>query len=95
MPSGPMKLNGPDAALLAAACSLRAVPAGRAAVQEIVVQPGEFPTAGLASLIDDTKSPEAANPLFMYVWKPRSLDDPAGTPHVPPLLVDVTRRPPA
>ena len=73
VPSGPTKLKGPAALLLAATCNLSVVLAGTVAFQEIVPHVGVMPDAGLASLADEINVPDAAKPVFMYVLKWRSL----------------------
>ena len=65
VPSGPTKLKGPIAELLAATWNRSVVLAGVAAFQESVVQIGVKPTGGLLSLRDETKLPDAAKPVFM------------------------------
>ena len=57
VPSGPTKLNGPAALLLAAAWNLSVVFAGVVAVQESVVQVAEEPVTEPLSLVDETKLP--------------------------------------
>src|SRR2546428_496455 len=59
VPSGPTKLNGPATLLLPAAWNFTVVFPGAAAVHESVVQCGVSPGIGLASLSDETRSPEA------------------------------------
>jgi hypothetical protein len=90
VPSGPTKLKGPPALLLAAAWNLKFVLAGTVAFHASVVQLGVLPTAGLASFSPETRSPDTAKPESMYVLKPTSVVCPV---QVAPLLVDVTRRP--
>jgi len=61
VPSGPMKVKGPTALPLAAAWNLTVVLGGVVAVHDREVQCGAPPGAGLASLIEDTRSPETPN----------------------------------
>ena len=63
VPSGPTKLNGPKTELLAAAWNRSVVLAGVVAVQESVDQIVVNPTGGLLSLIEETRSPDAAKPV--------------------------------
>ena len=65
VPSGPTKLNGPEALLLPATWNLTLVFAGVVAVNESVVQVGVLPAAGFASLSDETKVPDEAKPGLM------------------------------
>jgi len=65
VPSGPTKLKGPEALLLAAAWSWTFVLAGVVAVQEIVVQSGVEPAAGLASFTEEMRLPEGRKPVVM------------------------------
>ena len=65
VPSGPTKLNGPEAELLPATWKRTEVLVGVVAVQESVVHAAVEPTAGLASLSAETKSPEATYPVLM------------------------------
>jgi len=65
VPSGPTKLNGPEALLLAPTWNLTAVPVGVVAVYESVVQFGVRPAAGFASFSDETNVPEEAKPGLM------------------------------
>ena len=65
VPSGPTKLNGPLALLLAAIWNLTAVPAGVLAEYVNVVQFGVRSPAGFASFSDETNVPEEAKPGLM------------------------------
>ena len=65
VPSGPTKLKGPEAELLAATWKRSVVLAGVEAVQESVDQSAVNPVGGLASLSAETRVPEAGNPVFM------------------------------
>ena len=65
VPSGPTKLNGPAALLLAAAWNFSVVLAGVDAVQEMVVQFGVVPGAGFESFVDETRVPDGENPVCM------------------------------
>jgi hypothetical protein len=65
VPSGPRKLKGPEAELLAAAWNLTAVPAGVVAVQESAPQRWRAGADGLESFSAEVSSPEAAKPLSM------------------------------
>jgi hypothetical protein len=60
VPSGPMKVNGPEELLLAPSWNCTFVFAGLVAVQDRLVQCGVPPGTGLASLSEETKLPEAA-----------------------------------
>ena len=62
VPSGPTKLKGPEAELLAATWNWSVVLAGVEAVQESVVQSVVKPAAGLLSLSDETWLPESVKP---------------------------------
>ena len=65
MPSGPTKMNGPEAELLAATWNLTLVPAGVTGVKLNVVHVAELPAAGFASLSDETNVPVGAKPGLM------------------------------
>ena len=65
VPSGPTKLNGPDELLLPAAWNFSVVLAGVVPVHDKVVQFGVAPIAGLLSLTEEVKSPEAVKPVDM------------------------------
>ena len=65
VPSGPTKLNGPEALLLPAAWNFTVVFAGVLAVHDSVVQLGVELTAGLLSLTEEIRSPEVLNPVDM------------------------------
>src|SRR6185295_7261897 len=95
--SGPTKLNGPVAELLAATWNWTVVLVGVTAVQERVVQSARYPTCGLASFSDDTWLPEV-KPVSMYALKPKSVVIPpvvvATQDPSAPLAALVTRLPP-
>jgi hypothetical protein len=57
VPPGPTKLNGPKLELLPATWNLTAVPTGVVALKVRVVQVGELPGAGFASLSDEMSVP--------------------------------------
>jgi len=75
VPSGPMNEKGPEGLELAAAWKRTVVPAGVVAVHDREVQWGAPPAAGLESLIEDTRSPEATytTDVVMWVLNPRSV----------------------
>jgi hypothetical protein len=94
VPSGPTKVNGPALLLLPATWNFTAVPAGVAAVNDIVVHVGVLPVAGFASFSDETNVPEEAKPALMKVMKFRSRPPAvASAAHDVPLVDDVTTWP--
>jgi hypothetical protein len=64
VPSGPTKLNSPNALLLPAAWNLSVVFAGILAVHDSVVHVAENPVGGFASLIEEIREPEDTKPAF-------------------------------
>ena len=63
VPSGPTKLNGPAARLLAATWNWSVVLTGVVSLHARLLQCTVSPGLGLASLVDDVNVPDAANPL--------------------------------
>ena len=94
--SGPTKLKGPVGELLAATWNWSVVLAGTEAVQESVVQSGVNVGAGLLSLSDEMRSPDAEYPMFRWILKPASVLTPPvnGIDHTVPLVAPLTRVPP-
>jgi len=70
VPSGPTKVNGPDALLEAATWNRSVVLTGVTAVQESVVQVADEPVTAPLSFTEETKLPELCNVVGVtYVAK--------------------------
>ena len=90
VPSGPTKLNGPDALLLPAAWNPTDVVFGPDAVHDNVPHAGVLPATGFESFTDDVKLPVATSVVDMKARKPRSFVCAA---HVMPLFVETNCAP--
>ena len=94
VPSGPTKLNGPAALLLAAIWNLTPVPAGVVALKVRFVQFGVRPAAGFASFSDEVNVPDGAKPGLMNVTKLRSRPPTVvSAVQLAPLVAEVTNWP--